>query len=98
MAAQTGISGSVKIGKHCKFGGQSGLAGHISIGEHVSIGAQAGIISNIEDRRTVLGSPAINAKSYMRSSVIFNRLPEMCRTIEKLQREVEELKKELINR
>jgi UDP-3-O-[3-hydroxymyristoyl] glucosamine N-acyltransferase len=95
MAAQVGISGSVKIGKNCKFGGQSGLAGHISIGDRVSIGAQAGIIGNIEEGRTVLGSPAIDSKSYMRSSVIFNRLPEMYRTVEKLKQEIEQLKKEL---
>ncbi|MDR1500083.1 MAG: UDP-3-O-(3-hydroxymyristoyl)glucosamine N-acyltransferase, partial [Tannerellaceae bacterium] len=90
MAAQAGISGSVKIGKHCKFGGQSGLAGHISIGDNVSIGAQAGIISNIEEGRTLLGSPALDVKSFMRSSVIFNRLPEMSRAIDRLQREIEE--------
>ncbi|MDR1356377.1 MAG: UDP-3-O-(3-hydroxymyristoyl)glucosamine N-acyltransferase [Tannerellaceae bacterium] len=95
MAAQTGISGSVKIGKHCKFGGQSGLAGHISIGDNVSIGAQAGVISSIEERRTLLGSPALDAKSFMRSSVIFNRLPEMSRTIDRLQREIEELKERI---
>jgi UDP-3-O-[3-hydroxymyristoyl] glucosamine N-acyltransferase len=95
MAAQVGISGSVKIGKHCRFGGQSGLAGHIAIGDHVSIGAQAGIIGNIEEGRAVLGSPATDARSFMRSNVIFNRLPEMYRTVEKLQQEIEHLKKEL---
>jgi UDP-3-O-[3-hydroxymyristoyl] glucosamine N-acyltransferase len=95
MAAQVGISGSVKIGKHCRFGGQSGLAGHIAIGDHAAIGAQAGIISSIEEGRAVLGTPATDARSFMRSSVIFNRLPEMYRTVEKLQQEIEQLKKEL---
>jgi UDP-3-O-[3-hydroxymyristoyl] glucosamine N-acyltransferase len=95
MAAQVGISGSVKIGSHCRFGGQSGLAGHINIENRVAIGAQAGIIGSIEEGRTVLGSPAIDAKSFMRSSVVFGRLPEMYSTVEKLQREVEQLKKEL---
>ncbi|MDR1402598.1 MAG: UDP-3-O-(3-hydroxymyristoyl)glucosamine N-acyltransferase [Tannerellaceae bacterium] len=95
MAAQTGIAGSVKIGKHCQFGGQAGLAGHIHIQDNVSIGAQAGIIGNIESGRTMLGSPAIDAKLFMRSSVIFNRLPDMYRAIGQLQREVEQLKSEL---
>jgi UDP-3-O-[3-hydroxymyristoyl] glucosamine N-acyltransferase len=98
MAAQTGVSGSVKIGRHCKFGGQSGIAGHIGIGDQVSVGAQAGIIGNIEPGRTILGSPAIDARLFMRSSVIFSRLPDMYRTVEKLQREIEQLKKELINK
>ena len=95
MAAQVGISGSVKIGKRCRFGGQSGLAGHIGVGDNVGVGAQAGIIGNIKEGRTVLGSPAIDSKSFLRSSVIFNRLPEMYRRLDKLQREIEQLKKEL---
>lgn len=97
MAAQVGIAGSVKIGKHCMFGGQVGLAGHIKIGDHVNLGAQSGIISDIKDGETIMGTPAISAKSFMRSSAIFNRLPEMYRTMGQLQREIEQLKKELTN-
>lgn len=97
MAAQVGIAGSVKVGKHCMFGGQVGLAGHLKIGDHVNLGAQAGVISDIKDGETVLGAPAINARGFMRSSAIFNRLPEVYRTLGQLQREVEQLKKELNN-
>ncbi len=93
MAAQVGIAGSVKIGRHCMFGGQVGLSGHIQIADNVSLGAQAGVISNIKESTTVLGSPAINARDFMRSSAIFNKLPDIYRTIGQLQREVEELKK-----
>lgn len=95
MAAQVGIAGSVKIGKHCMFGGQAGLAGHIHIADHVTFGAQAGVISDVKEPTTLLGAPAINAKNFMRSSAIFNRLPDIYRTIGQLQREIEQLKKEL---
>ena len=95
MAAQVGIAGSVKIGKHCMFGGQVGLAGHIQIADNVTFGAQAGVMSSIKEPATVLGAPAINAKNFMRSISIFNKLPDVYRTIGQLQREVEELKKEL---
>ena len=98
MAAQVGIAGSVKVGKHCMLGGQVGLAGHLKIGDHVTLGAQAGVISDIKEGETVLGAPAINAKSFMRSSAIFNRLPEMYRTMGQMQREIEQLKKELNNK
>lgn len=97
MAAQVGIAGSVKVGKHCMFGGQVGLAGHLKIGDHVNLGAQSGIISDIKDGETVMGTPSVHAKSFMRSSAIFKRLPEMYRTIGQLQREIEQLKKELTN-
>lgn len=97
MAAQVGIAGSVKVGKHCMFGGQAGLAGHIKIADNVTLGAQAGIISDVKESTTLLGAPAIHAKDFMRSSAIFNRLPEMYRTMGQLQREIEELKR-LINK
>ena len=95
MAAQVGIAGSTKIGKHCMFGGQVGLAGHIKIADHVNFGAQSGVISDIKEPTTVLGAPAIQARNFMRSSAIFNKLPEMYRTLGRLQREIEELKKQL---
>ncbi len=95
MAAQVGIAGSVKIGKHCMFGGQVGLAGHIHIADHVIFGAQAGVISDVKEATTLLGAPAINAKNFMRSSAIFNRLPDVYRTLGQMQKEIEQLKKEI---
>lgn len=95
MAAQVGIAGSVKIGSHCMFGGQVGLAGHIHIADGVVFGAQSGVISDIKEAKTVLGAPAIDAKNFMRSSAVFNRLPDMYRTLGQLQREIEQLKKEI---
>jgi UDP-3-O-[3-hydroxymyristoyl] glucosamine N-acyltransferase len=95
MAAQVGIAGSVKVGKHCRFGGQAGLAGHIHIQDNVSIGAQAGVIGNIESGQTILGAPAIDARSFMRSSAIFSRLPDMYRTLGQLQREIKQLKSDI---
>lgn len=95
MAAHVGIAGSVKVGKHCMFGGQVGLAGHLHIADNVVLGAQAGVISDIKEATTVLGAPAINAKNFMRSSAIFNRLPDMYRAMGKMQREIDELKKEI---
>ncbi|MDH6534961.1 UDP-3-O-(3-hydroxymyristoyl)glucosamine N-acyltransferase [Parabacteroides sp. 52] len=95
MAAQVGIAGSVKVGRHCMFGGQAGLAGHITVADNVTFGAQAGVISNVKEPVTLLGAPAIDAKNFMRSSAVFNRLPDMYRTLGQLQREIEELKKEI---
>lgn len=95
MAAQVGIAGSVKVGKHCMFGGQVGLAGHIHVADHVVFGAQAGVISDVKEATTLLGETAINAKNFMRSSAIFNRLPDIYRSLGQMQREIEQLKKEI---
>lgn len=94
MAAQTGIAGSVKIGKNCMFGGQVGIAGHIKIANGTKIGAQAGIIGDIkEENRAIIGSPAIDIRQFLRSSVIFNKLPELKAKVDTLEKELGTLKK-----
>ena len=95
IAAQSGVSGSTKVGRNCMIGGQVGLGGHLKIGNKVNIGAQSGSISNIEDGKSVMGSPPIELKNYFRSSIVFSKLPEMYKTIGQLQKEIENLKKEL---
>ena len=95
MAAQTGVAGSTKIGRNCIIGGQVGFGGHIKIGDRVNVGAQSGIISNIEGGRSLQGYFAIDVKNFLRSNIIYSKLPEMYRTIGQLQKEIENLKKEL---
>ena len=93
MAAQTGISGSTKIGRNCMFGGQAGLAGHIRIANGSKIGAQAGILGDVKEKNSViLGSPAFEIKQFMRSTVIFKKLPELKIRVDSLEKEVESLK------
>jgi UDP-3-O-[3-hydroxymyristoyl] glucosamine N-acyltransferase len=93
MASQVGIAGSTKVGSNCMFGGQVGLSGHLNIGDNTQLGAQSGVISNIKAGAQLMGTPAIPIKNYMRSSIIFEKLPEIYRTINQLQKEVEDLKK-----
>lgn len=95
MASQVGISGSVKVGRNCVFGGQAGMSGHIRIEDNASIGPQAGIIGDVKEGSKVLGAPAIDSRAYMRSSAVFNRLPDMYRTLGRLEKEIEQLKKEI---
>jgi len=76
------------------FGGQVGIAGHIRIADGTKIGAQAGVISTIkEENRTLQGSPAIDMKNFFRSTVIFNKLPELKTTIDRLEKETGSQKK-----
>ena len=94
MAAQCGISGSTKLGKNCMIGGQVGFAGHIKIANGTKIGAQAGILSEIKEENTaIIGSPAIEIRQFMKSSVLFKRLPDMNVKINTIEKEVEALKK-----
>jgi UDP-3-O-[3-hydroxymyristoyl] glucosamine N-acyltransferase len=93
MAAQVGVAGTTKIGQWCIFGGQAGISGHSTIGDRTTIGPQCGTIGNLEGGRTVLGSPAIDAKEYIRLSAYMRRLPDMDKKIKALTKEIEALKK-----
>lgn len=94
MAAQTGIAGSTKVGKNCMFGGQVGIAGHIRIANGSKIGAQGGILGDIKEENTVIiGSPAFEIKQFMRSTVVFKRLPDLKSKVDSLEKEIQTLKK-----
>lgn len=92
MAAQGGIAGSTKVGKWCMFGGQVGMAGHITIADQTNVGAQAGISNSVKKSgTTIIGSPAWDAKGFMKSAAMFRRLPDMYKQLAELQSKIEEL-------
>lgn len=95
MASQVGIAGSTKVGQWCMFGGQVGLAGHIKVGDKVNIGAQSGIPSDVKSDSTIMGTPAFEAKGYFKSATVFKKLPDIYTTLNNLQKEIDELKKQL---
>ena len=96
MSAQVGVAGSTKIGQWCMFGGQVGIAGHAVIGDRVMSGAQAGIAGSLRKGHvTVQGSPAIDAKNFARSSVVYKNLPEMYADLNRMKKELAEIKEQL---
>ena len=92
MAAQSGIAGSTKVGEWCALGGQAGLAGHLKIGDRTSIGAQCGILGNRKGGETLLGSPAMDAKEFIKTYAYFKKLPSIDKAIKQLKKEIEDLK------
>jgi UDP-3-O-[3-hydroxymyristoyl] glucosamine N-acyltransferase len=95
LVAQVGISGSSRIGRGVVVGGQVGIADHVTIGDGARIGAQAGVAGNVPAGATVLGSPAIEAGAARRAMVAFPRLPELLRTVRRLEQRVADLEARL---
>jgi len=91
VAAQTGISGSTKLGENSVIGGQVGIAGHLNLGNRTQIGAQAGINFDTEDNKQWHGSPAQPLKEWMRSTVIFKKLPEVDKRVRELEAKIASL-------
>ncbi len=89
LVGQVAIAGSTTIGHHCVIGGQVGIVGHIKIGNYVSIGAQAGVINDIPDGRKVFGAPAIDAIKAKRAYSMIENLPEIGKTIRRIEKRLE---------
>ena len=90
IAALAGVAGSAKIGANCRIGGQVGVAGHTVMHDGTQIAAQTGIISNVtKPGATLVGSPHMDFKDYMRSYAVFKNLPAV---IAKLRAEIKGLR------
>lgn len=93
MSAQVGVAGSTKIGEWCMFGGQVGISGHATIANRTMAGAQSDIPNSIKkEGTTIQGSPSIDARNFWKSSAVFKNLPEMWADVNRMKREIEELK------
>lgn len=95
IASQTGVSGSSKIGENAVIGGQVGIVGHISVAKGSQIQAKSGINRSIEaEGKKWAGAPATTYNNHMRAQVVLNRLPELERKIEALERIIKKLNKD----
>jgi UDP-3-O-[3-hydroxymyristoyl] glucosamine N-acyltransferase len=92
MAAQAGIAGSTKIGEWCVFGGQAGVSGHSTIGAHATVGPQCGTLGNVKSGVTLMGTPAMDMKEFLRAMAHVKRLPALDKKVKELTKELEALK------
>jgi len=83
MASQVGISGSTKIGAGCQIGGQAGVAGHLIIGDGVKLAAKSGVVGNLDAGGTYAGFPAMPHRTWLKSSALIARLPELWNQLRK---------------
>ena len=76
IAAQSGVAGSSRIGKNCQLGGQVGITGHIRVADGTKVGAQSGVSGHTRPNEVLMGSPAIDYRTYYKAYAIFKRLPQ----------------------
>ncbi len=94
IAAQTGISGSTKIGKNCILGGQVGVVGHIKIADRTIVAAQSGVSKPVkEEGKTVFGYPALEAGEMRRIIASQRSVPELIKEFDNLKKRLIELEK-----
>jgi UDP-3-O-[3-hydroxymyristoyl] glucosamine N-acyltransferase len=89
LCAQVGLAGSSKIGRDVVLAGQVGVAGHLTIGDGAIATAQTGIPNDVEAKTVVSGYPAIENRTWLKSSAVFKRLPELLKRLEALEKRLQ---------
>jgi UDP-3-O-[3-hydroxymyristoyl] glucosamine N-acyltransferase len=88
ICAQTGLAGSSVLEKNVLLAGQVGVSGHLTIHDNAVIYAQSGIGGDVEKGAVMSGSPAFDAREWLRAITAFQKLPELLKTVRQLERRV----------
>jgi UDP-3-O-[3-hydroxymyristoyl] glucosamine N-acyltransferase len=86
ICAQTGLAGSTILGKGVLLAGQVGVSGHLTIHDGAVVYAQSGIGHDVPSGATVSGSPAFDAREWLRAITAFQKLPEVLRRVRQLEK------------
>ena len=86
ICAQTGLAGSSVLGKGVLLAGQVGISGHLTIHDNAVIYAQSGIGGDVPAGAVMSGSPAFEARAWLRAITAFPKLPEILRTMRQLEK------------
>lgn len=74
LVAQVGVAGSCTFGNYVVAGGQVGFADHLNIGDMAQIGAQSGVMRDVEAGSTIMGTPAVGARDFMKQTAYVQKL------------------------
>jgi UDP-3-O-[3-hydroxymyristoyl] glucosamine N-acyltransferase len=85
ICAQVGVAGSTKVGDRVVLAGQVGVADHASIGNDVIVSAQSGLHGEVPDRSRVAGSPAYDARTWLKVSSGLKQLPDLIKRVRDLE-------------
>src|SRR4051812_18085574 len=86
LCAQVGLAGSSVIGNNAILAGQAGVAGHCSLGDGVILTAQSAVSHDVPAGKMISGSPGFDNRIWLRAVAIFQRLPEMLRRLDRLEK------------
>jgi UDP-3-O-[3-hydroxymyristoyl] glucosamine N-acyltransferase len=89
LCAQTGLAGSSVIGKNAILAGQTGVAGHCTVGDGVILTAQSAVSHDVPAGKMISGSPGFDNRIWLRAVAVFQRLPEILRRLDRLEKRVD---------
>jgi UDP-3-O-[3-hydroxymyristoyl] glucosamine N-acyltransferase len=87
VAAQTGISGSTRVGEYVQMAGQVGIVGHVEIADSSRIAAQSGVSKSIPGG-TWFGSPAMPMPEARRQIAWVRRLGKLFDRVKEIEKKL----------
>lgn len=93
ICAQTGLAGSSVLEKNVLLAGQVGISGHLTIHEGAIVYAQSGIGGDVQPGHVMSGSPAFEAREWLRAVTAFPKLPELLKRMRELEKRLAEIEK-----
>jgi UDP-3-O-[3-hydroxymyristoyl] glucosamine N-acyltransferase len=91
ICSQVGLAGSTVLGRNVVLTGQVGVSGHLTIHDNAVVYAQSGIGGDVKEGSVVSGSPAFDAREWLRAVTAFQKLPDLVKTVRDLRKKVEHL-------
>jgi UDP-3-O-[3-hydroxymyristoyl] glucosamine N-acyltransferase len=91
ICAQTGLAGGSVLEKNVLLAGQVGISGHLTIHDNAVIYAQSGIGGDVPAGALMSGSPAFEAREWLRAITAFPKLPDLLKTVRQLEKRLERL-------
>jgi len=73
--------------------GQVGIAGHLTIHDNVIVYAQSGVGGDVKEGSVISGSPAYDAREWLRTVTALPKLPELIKTVRELKKKMEQIEK-----
>jgi len=92
LVAQSGLSGSTKVGKRVAIGPKAGSKGHLSIADDVMVVGTSAVHKDISDAGVYGGVPAIPYRTWQKNLMSSLKVAEMRKQLARLEREVEGLR------
>ncbi len=87
IVAQSGISGSTRVGEGVMMGGQVGIAGHLEIAEGTMIAAQSGISKSLPGG-VWFGSPAVPLAERKQQIAWIHRLGKLFARVKEIEKKL----------
>jgi UDP-3-O-[3-hydroxymyristoyl] glucosamine N-acyltransferase len=91
ICAQTGLAGSSILERDVLLAGQVGISGHLTIHDGAIVYAQSGIGGDVAPGAVMSGSPAFEAREWLRAVTAFPKLPDLLKTVRQLEKRLEKL-------